>query len=149
MATSFQVTSPWVAVVQYFKGQPALIAPDVFNGQIAGKHKYGNEPNKWKPGSLGFTVKPDPSLPNIYVKDSESRYECNIFADSEFEIDRAFQVVNAIIRDFQRVQVGTALIQRMYFETTPSLLEDPTLRVPYFMFFIHATVSEQALPLPN
>lgn len=147
MATSVQV-SPWVAIVQYFMGQPALIDPDVFGGRIAGKYKYGNKPNGWPAGSLGFTIKPDPSLPNIYVRDSESRYECDIYAASEFEVDRAFQVVNGIIRDFKRVQVGPALIQRMYFETTPSLLEEPTLRIPYYMFFIHATVSEQALALP-
>lgn len=134
--------SAWGAVVQYFLSQSALTSPDVFENRIAGRHKYSNG---WKPGSLGMAIKPDGGPDEMYVSDMTQRFECRIYADTGYNCELAYMKVKPFIKYFQRCVVDRALIQRMWTETTPMLLEDQDLKLPMYMFFFYASVSEQGV----
>lgn len=143
MAADIQVQiNPWVAVVQYFKSRPTLANPDVFGNQIAGRHRYNNG---WQPGSLGFTVRPESGQPDLYTNTQPSRYECRIYGADEIVISNAFMPLQQVLSQFQRAVVDDALVQKIVLDTTPSFLDDPTLNMPFYLFFIQASVMEQGV----
>jgi hypothetical protein len=147
MANGLEVEiSPLVAVVQYFKAQPALTNPAVFGEQIATRHKYKNG---WNLNTLGLTIKVDPGMPDLYVRQANSRFECRIYGQDFLECDTAYKAFSQVMRNFQRCVVATnsgdALIGKLIFETTPSSLEDPDLNMPFYLFFLSASVAEQAV----
>ena len=143
MASDSQVVevSPWVTLIAYFLAQPEI--SEVFGTQVAGRHKYGDG---WAARSLGLAIKPDSGPANRYLNLGSGRFEVRIYGDSYFAIDAAYQPIRKNILNFQRTSIGNALVRIISQETTPIPLDDPDLNSPFYLFFISASVAEEAIP---
>lgn len=133
------------AVIAYLRTDADLNL--LTNGQIAGKHKFGDG---WAVPSKAVQVRLDGGTPDLYIEVQQPRLEVRCYAESQYEASRIYRRLTAISRNTHRARVetsdGFALLYWLLPVSGPSFFMDPDASVDTILFFMNAEVSEIDIP---
>ncbi len=139
------IVDPLETVLVYLQGDYDL--SDLTGGQIAAKHRYGEEaPGGWAAGSTSLTVNLDGGRPELYAPVQDVRLEVIARAGSKAEAMAVLLRMQELSRATNRVRVmtsqGAALLYFLVPDSGSSLPYDADLGMDEALAFYRALVAE-------
>lgn len=137
---------PTEAVIKLISSNGAITA--LVGTRIAVLHRFG-EVGGWTKGQSAMTVRRDGGEPEHDLERDRSRYEVRLYGKTALDREKLFLTILQLIRATMRAVVtitdGKALISECYIATNPTSLYDPDIDDQVMLFFLHVTVSEEAV----
>lgn len=118
--------------------------------RIAPRHRYKE---KWTVGESGLVVRYDGGLNRRYTPEYSGRIEFNCYGKTVADAEKVYHELVAVQRAFQdsnRAQAvldgpKTALIYLFDLISSPTMLHDADVEMPYLMVFAELQVAETAI----